>query len=219
MSPIECIAHTDELYIRSYPLRSAGGHYGLKLIDFPVTVALGDFRFYMRYRRGWDLSWKLFCSDDQSLALRRALVAEYKMSAEVNALERVVADIFDQVDRVCTLAVERLPVQPTRREVLQSLIQNAGLTPLLCTTPDDQAASVCFYYLGGETLLAVLGTRGPQAEVFAVAELQANQWKSLCEAIRACAVHGVAAVDALVLEQVAFWMHEQESLPDLEEMA
>ncbi|HEX4916606.1 MAG TPA: hypothetical protein VFV43_01780 [Limnobacter sp.] len=219
MSALECIAHVDELYIRSYPLKSNADAYGLKLIDFPVTVRMAGQVYYMRYRRGWDQCWKLFCSDEQLLALRKA-VGWTNQDAETNGgLDVAMAKFFEEVDGVCAQAVETLPAYPTRRDVLQNLIEQSLLTPLLCTSADEDRVAVHFYYLGGHSLLAVLGRFAPGCEVMAVCELGTDDWRVLCADIQQIAAHGREQVDALVLERVAAWMGDQQDFPVLESAA
>lgn len=219
MSALECIAHVDELYIRSYPLKSGADAYGLKLIDFPVTIRLAEREYYMRYRRGWDRCWKLFCSDDQLLALRKAMESTLQLADVKPNLDAALASLFDKVDAVCTDAVRSLPAYPTRRDVLQHLIEQSLITPIFFTIADDDDLSVHFFYLGGQTLLAVLGRFTVHRDVMAVCELDAAQWRLLCNDIQRMAPEGREQVDALVLERVGLWMAEQDALPPLENAA
>ncbi|HEX4879765.1 MAG TPA: hypothetical protein VFV39_07975 [Limnobacter sp.] len=219
MSTFECIAHVDELYIRSYPRQANADNYGLKLIDFPVTVRLDGQVVYMRYRRGWDQRWKLYCSDDQMLALRKALAAEGIKPAGMHGLDHAVAQLFEDVDARCAQAVSALPAYPTRRDVLQHLIEQSVIAPLLGTTPDEDGLAVRFYYLGGQTLVGVLGHFLKTNDVLAVCEISAEDWKALCQDVQRVACEGSEAVDALVLERVSRWMGEQEELPLLEDAA
>ncbi|HEX4844309.1 MAG TPA: hypothetical protein VFV57_11605 [Limnobacter sp.] len=219
MSALECIAHVDELYIRSYPLKSNADAYGLKLIDFPVTVRLAGQVYYMRYRRGWDQCWKLFCSDDQLLALRKGVEWMHRGAEMPGGLDAALARLFEEVDAVCAQALESLPAHPTRRDVLQNLIQQSLIAPLLCTSADEEGVAVHFYYVGGHNLLAVLGRFAPDCEVMAVCELSTDAWGALCADIQDIAPQGREQVDALVLERVAAWMGEQQALPILENAA
>lgn len=198
---LECIAHWEEVYIRSYPLADTSA-YARKLVDLPVTLRLEGEDFFLSYRRGLEGGWKVFSSDIQ-LRQVRAHLQKFMAKVRPNAdLETVVADVFQEVSNYCAKALQEKPVELTRRDALVSLIREEKANLLLHTNPNHEGICVAYYHLGGVCLVA-LSCRATSAdsesfEVIDVVEPTLLDWKLLCETLKADPTLSRSEMDSVV---------------------
>lgn len=180
---VECIAHWEELYIRSYPLAETSA-YARKLVDLPVTVRLEDKSFFLSYRRDLRGHWKVFCSDTQLREIRIHLAKNQSKN-----LECQVAEVFAQVDAFCQNTLNDKPMDLTRRDALVSLIKEGKGTLLLHTRPDSDGVWVAYYHLGGAALVALSckaeGAECQAFDVLDVVEPTLLDWELLCQTLKA----------------------------------
>lgn len=198
---LECIPHFDELYIRSYPLGPASNPYQNKLIDLPVTLQVDEHSFYMTYRRDLARGWKVMCADGEMKALRSLLCDTLGCDRADPDLNEVVATIFEYVQESCKVAVAAVPQVPTRREVLEAIVKGRSAVALLKVNVGVTGRSLQFLYLGGREVVAVELDNGPPEALVDAVELDLDEWRALCDRIKACDSQPRQDIEAMIVQQ------------------